>query len=180
MTQPRTPTARQADDLLPQVYDQLRSLARRYLEAEDSCQTLQPTALVHEAYLRLVKLDRMVWNDRVHFFAMAATEMRRVLVERARAASALKRGSRPARVTLAYDPGIDGRRQLEMLALDEALSRLAERSPRQARVAEMHVFAGMQMNEIGTVLSVSERTIKRDFRVARAWLARELRHAAAS
>jgi RNA polymerase sigma factor (TIGR02999 family) len=169
--------ARPADELLSLVYDELRSLARHYLNAEDSCQTLDPTGLVHEAYLRLVKLDRMVWKDRVHFFAMAATEMRRVLVERARAACATKRGARAMRITFVDGPGIDGRDYLETLALDEALEKLAQRSPRQARVAEMHVFAGLRMDEIGAVLSLSERTIKREFSVARAWLARELRKA---
>lgn len=177
MTQPQTPSTRQADELLPLVYDQLRNLARHYLDGEDSGPTLQPTALVHEAYLRLVKLDRMVWNDRTHFFAMAATEMRRVLVERARAAATCKRGLHSTHIALVDGTGIDGRQQLETLALDEALRRLEELSPRQARVAEMHVFAGMRMNEIGAVLSLSERTIKRDFSVARAWLARELRRA---
>ena len=167
---------RDADRLLLMVYDELRSLARRYLDAERSYQTLQPTALVHEAYLRLVKLDRMEWKDKTHFLAMAATQMRRILVERARAASARRRGSRPRRITLDSESDLtEERRPLDLLALDEALRKLGERSARQARVAEMHVFSGMQMDEIGAFLSLSERTIKRDWRFARAWLTRELR-----
>ena len=168
-----------SDRLFLLVYAELRSLARRYLDAEGSCGSLQPTALVHEAYLRLVKIDRMHWNDKAHFFAMAATQMRRILVERARAASARKRGSRPRRITLDSDIGaVEDGSSIEMLALDEALNRLELLSTRQAKVVEMHVFSGMQMEEIAHVLALSERTIKRDWRVARAWLTRELRREA--
>jgi RNA polymerase sigma factor (TIGR02999 family) len=172
---------RDADRLVLSVYDQLRALARRYLASESSYRTLQPTALVHEAYLRLLRLDRMEWTDGMHFFAVAATQMRRILVERARAASARKRGSRTPRIPIDLDSApTQDHRALEMLALDEALRRLDERNARQARVAEMHVFAGMEMREIAAVLALSERTIKRDWRVARAWLARALREEIAS
>lgn len=166
---------RKVEVLLPLVYDELRRLARRYLESESSYRTLEPTALVHEAYLRLIRLDRIDWHGKTHLFAMAASQMRRILVERARAISARKRGSRPRRITLDFEgEPTPGRRLVDMLALDEAMQRLEARSTRQARVAEMHVFSGMQVDEIAAVLSVSERTVKRDWSVARAWLAREL------
>ncbi len=166
------------DELFLLVYDELRALARRYLDGEASPGSLQPTALVHEAYLRLVKIDRMRWNDKAHFFAMAATQMRRILVERARAASARKRGSRPRQITLDSDLGSSEGSPLEILVIDEALRRLDERDARQAKIAEMHVFSGMQSAEIAEALSISERTVRRDWRVARAWLTRELRQGA--
>jgi len=168
------------DDLLPVVYDELRRLAKAYLKDEGGYQTLEPTALVHEAYVRLSKRTGIAWRGKTHFLAIAASEMRRVLVERARAKNTIKRGARPPRITLS-DELIAGRdRPLEILALDEALRHLSERSPRQARVAEMRLFAEMRAIEIGESLGVSERTVKDDWRMARAWLARSLRQGEAS
>lgn len=163
-----------AAQLLPIVYQELRALAARYLRAERSGVSLQPTDLVHEAYPRLVKQDAMDWKGRTHFFAMAATQMRRVLVEHARAAGAEKRGGRPTRITLTEELAVIPERSVEFLALDEALTRLADRNERQSRVAEMRLFAGPEVKEVALHLDVSERTVKEDGRVARAWLFKEI------
>ncbi|MCP3979110.1 MAG: sigma-70 family RNA polymerase sigma factor [bacterium] len=164
-----------ADRLVPLIYDRLRALAGSYLKGEDCGHTLQPTALVHEAYVRMVDIDRVDWKGKTHFFAMAARQMRRILVEHARAANAQKRGAGRRRVTLHDDDALAEQNTLDLLALEQALERLSEASPRQARVAELRVFAGLQVKESAHILGVSERTIKQDWRVARAWLARELR-----
>lgn len=160
--------------LLPLVYDKLRALARNYLKREGGYQTLQPTALVHEAYLRLIDVDRIDWAGKTHFFAMAATQMRRILVERARAAAAQKRGRRPKRLTLDDGLPAGGSATVELLILDETLDRLTGRSARQARVAEMRVFSGMLFREIALAVGVTERTVRQDWRMARAWLSREM------
>jgi RNA polymerase sigma factor (TIGR02999 family) len=165
---------RAAARLMPLVYDELRALAARYLRAERPGHSLQPTALVHEAYIRMVEVDRIDWKGKTHFFAMAATQMRRILVEHARAASARKRGARPARVTLTTGMNVGAGPSLDLLALDEALSELAALSPRQARVAEMKLFAEMEAREMALLLGVSERTVRGDWRLARAWLTRQL------
>jgi RNA polymerase sigma-70 factor, ECF subfamily len=161
--------------LIPLVYDNLRAIACRYLEREGPDHTLQPTALVHEAYLQLAGRDDIDWHGKTHFLAIAAVEMRRILVDHARVRGAAKRGGAARRVTL--DEGLtDGRGpSVEILALDEALERLASLSPRQARIAQMRLYAGMLTREIGEVVGVSERTVKGDWSMARAWLARELR-----
>ena len=163
------------EKLLLHVYDELRRLARAYLRQEGGYQTLDPTGLVHEAYLRLSARTGIAWRGRTHFLAVAATEMRRVLVERARAAAAKKRGSRPRRISLSEGLLAVRAPTLDVLALDEALHKLATLDERQARVAEMRLFSGMAAHEIGTSLGVAERTVKGDWRVARAWLAHELR-----
>ncbi|HKQ60222.1 MAG TPA: ECF-type sigma factor [Candidatus Polarisedimenticolaceae bacterium] len=160
--------------LLPLVYGNLRALACRYLQAE-GYHTLQPTALVHEAYLRLARREEIDWQGQTHFLAVAATEMRRILVDHARSSGAAKRGGEATRIPLSERSAIAEEPQVRVLALEEALGRLAARSPRQARVVEMRVFAGMLAREIGEVLGVSVRTVNGDWRVARAWLARELR-----
>ena len=159
--------------LAPELYDELRAIARHYMSHERPDHTLQPTALVHEAYLRLRKA-RISLHGRTHCLALAAREMRRVLVEHARAVHAKKRGGRAVRITL-HD-GVDptGAPTLELLAVDVALTKLAAASERQARVAELRLFAGMQVDELARHLGVSERTVKGDWRVAKAWLAREL------
>jgi RNA polymerase sigma factor (TIGR02999 family) len=164
-----------ADRLLIVVYEELRRLARFYLKREGGYQTLGPTALVHEAYVRLAGRTTIRWRGRTHFLAVAAGEMRRVLVERARAADALKRGARPVRVVLADDLLVGGTGSTDLLALDEALTSLAAASARQARVAEMRLFAELPVREISAALCVSERTVKDDWRMARAWIARALR-----
>ena len=163
-----------AAELLPMVYDQLRALAHRYLDDENGYHTLQPTALVHEAYVRLIRIDRIDWNGKTHFFAMAATQMRRILVEHARRAQAQKRGGKRLRVTLPERVGRTREPSLDLFALDQALEKLAEVSPRQCRVAELRLFSGMLVDETANVLGVSPRTVKKDWQMARAWLAREL------
>jgi RNA polymerase sigma factor (TIGR02999 family) len=165
---------RAADRLLPLVYGELRALAAHYLRSERAGATWQPTALVHEAYLRLIDNERIDWKGKTHFMAMAATQMRRILVDHARARGAKKRGGRPRPVTLTETLLTTEKPSIELLALDEALERLAARSPRQSRVAELKLFAGLLVTEIAFSLGVSERTVKEDWRVARAWLMKEL------
>jgi RNA polymerase sigma factor (TIGR02999 family) len=163
-----------ASRLMPLVYDELRALAARYMRGERADHSLQPTALVHEAYIRLIDISRIDWQGKTHFVAMAATQMRRILVEHARARRAQKRGGAPKRVSLdekiAFIPG----NTLDLLVLDEALEKLAGASPRQSRVAELRCFAGLNTKETAYILGVSERTARQDWLVARAWLLREI------
>jgi RNA polymerase sigma factor (TIGR02999 family) len=177
---PHVPHTREAARLVPLVYDRLRALARRYMRDERAEHTLQPTALVHEAYLRLQGLDRVSWRGKTHFYAMAARQMRRVLVEHARATRAQKRGAERRRISLREDLALTRDHSLELLALDEALRGLTARSARQGRVAELRLFAGMRHEEIAQALGVSERTVLKDWRMARAWLSRELKGARGS
>jgi RNA polymerase sigma factor (TIGR02999 family) len=166
------------DRLLPDAYQELRRLAAAYLRRERPGQTLQPTALVHEAYLRLAKDKPGRWQNRAHFCAIAANAMRQILVERARARGALKRGGGQPRVTLVDGieaaAGNDGPAQIDLLALDQALTRLAELDPRQARIVELRYFGGLSLEETADALDVAPATVKRDWTVARAFLAREL------
>ena len=161
-----------ADDLLPLVYDKLRAVAAKYMKRERSDHTLQPTAVVHEAYLALIKIDRIDWQGRTHFYAMAARQMRRVLINHARERGAKKRAGQ--KVTLETDVGVAPERPLEFLALHEALEKLAGKNQRQADVAELRYFGGLHEKEIAHVLGIAERTVRNDWLVARAWLAREL------
>jgi RNA polymerase sigma-70 factor (ECF subfamily) len=163
-----------AERLMPLVYSELRALAGKYLKGERPGHTLQPTALVHEAYLRLIDISRVDWRGKTHFYAMAARQMRRILVDHARAAAARKRGARALKVTLDDRLAVGAEQPLELLALDEALSGLARRHPRQARVAELRLFSGMEVKTVAAALEVSERTVKGDWRLARAWLMRAL------
>jgi RNA polymerase sigma-70 factor (ECF subfamily) len=167
------------NELLPLVYDDLRRQARRFMRAQPSGHSLQTTGLVHEAYLRLVNQSHVEWNSRTHFFGVAAKAMRSVLVDHARARSALKRGGGARIVTLeeagdpaeapgAAQPGID------VLALDEALARLARFDSRKSQLVELRYFGGLGIEEAATVLGVSPATVKRDWITARAWLRREL------
>ena len=162
------------DRLLPLVYDELRALARRELRRERSDHTLQPTALVHEAYLKLARLDRLEWRDRAHFFGAAAGTMRRVLVSHARRKRAEKRGGGAKAVPLENVVLAARERPEDVLALDEALARLADLDSRQAQVVECRFFAGMSVPETAEALGVSPATVKRDWTAARAWLNREL------
>jgi len=162
-------------DLLPLVYQRLRALAARYLASESAGNTFQPTDLVHEAYLRLAEGGRIDWNGRTHFYATAATQMRRILVEHARAARRQKRGARPRRITLTENLLRAPALSVDVLGLDEALTRLARRNERQGRVAELRLFSGMLHKEVAHVLGISEATVKLDWRVARAWILKELR-----
>lgn len=162
------------DRLLPLVYDELRALARRELRRERSDHTLQPTALVHEAYFKLARLDRLEWRDRAHFFGAAAGTMRRVLVSHARRKRAEKRGGGAKAVPLENVVLAARERPDDVLALDEALARLADLDSRQAQVVECRFFAGMSVPETAEALGISPATVKRDWTAARAWLNREL------
>src|SRR5918996_1104540 len=162
------------DSLLPIVYQELRRLAASYLRRERPGQTLQPTALVHEAYLRLLKDRPERWQNRAHFCAIAAHSMRQILIERARARGALKRGGAQPRVTLDEGLVAGGQRSFDLLALDQALERLAEFDPEQARLVELRFFGGLTVEETADALDISPATVKRHWTVARAWLAREL------
>lgn len=164
-----------ADDLLPLVYGELRALAASYLRQERSGHTLQPTALVHEAYLRLVGQTRVEWQGRAHFIAVAAEAIRRVLVDHARKRHAAKRGNDPERLTLS---GVDGmlpeRPEIDLIALDDALGRLATWQDRQAQVVKLRFFGGLSWDEIAYVLGASRSTVTQDWTFAKAWLLSEL------
>jgi RNA polymerase sigma-70 factor (ECF subfamily) len=174
------PGVESASEILPRVYSELRRLANHYLQAERGGHTLQPTALVHEAYMRLVDQTRVEWKGRTHFFAVAAQAMRRVLVDHARARLREKRGGGLRRVTLDEEVGqrSDTERRFldveDVIALDAALSRLAEIDPREASVVEQRIFGGSELKEIAGNLDVSLRTVESDWAHAKAWLAREL------
>ena len=160
-----------AQELMPLVYDRLRQLAGRWFRGSAKGATLQPTALVHEAFLHLVDQTQAGFNDRVHFLAVAATAMRQILIQRARARDAAKRGGAWKRVELdtGGEPGFDPD-VATLLALDEALERLAHLNARHARVVEMRFFGGLTIEEAAAVLGVTSRTVELDWRAARAWL----------
>jgi len=164
-------------ELIPLVYNELHRLARHYRRKGGGGETIQTTALVHEAYLRLMKIDDVDWNDRAHFFAVAAQLMRRILVDTVRARGALKRGGQDQRVDgIVLDdlPAAGTDRAVELLAVDDALSRLFEIDPRRARVVELRVFGGLTHDEIADVLRISPQSVMRDWRLAKAWMLREL------
>ena len=165
---------RPVDALLPVVYEELRRLAAAYLRRERPGQTLQPTALVHEAYLRLMKDRPDRWQNRAHFCAIAAHSMRQILIERARARGALKRGGAQPRVTLDEALVAGGERSIDLVALDEALEHLAAFDPEQARLVELRFFGGLTVEETADAMNISPATVKRHWAVACAWLAREL------
>lgn len=156
--------------LLPLLYDELRALAARAMSRERADHTLEPTALVHEAWLRLVDQRQRDWNNRSHFLALAATAMRRVLVNHAEAVGAQKRGGGRARVEVTDVTGLGAGDPLDLLALDEALSKLAAHDERKARVVELRFFAGLNEEETALALGVTPRTVERDWKMARAWL----------
>jgi RNA polymerase sigma factor (TIGR02999 family) len=162
------------DQLLPLIYEELRAIARRHLKLERPDHTLQTTALVHEAYLRLYGAD-VEWEGRVHFLAVAAQAMRRVLVDDARARTRLKRGGRSGVITLEDDLAPAPERSGDLLALDEAIERLAALDQRKARIVELHYFGGLTYDETATAMGVSAATVDRELRLAKAWLYRELR-----
>jgi len=171
------PTA--LDDLLPRVYDELRALADAYMRRERAGHTLQPTALVHEAFLRLLRLPPGSVQNRIHFFALAAQAMRRILADHARRHRAAKRGGGAVRVPLELveggAPATPAGDDVAADDLDAALEDLAKLDERQARVVELRFFGGLSIEETAEVLAVSPATVKRDWLVARAWLHRELR-----
>ena len=164
--------------LMPLVYDELRRLAASYLRRERPGQTLQATALVHEAYVRLIGERAHNWQNRTHFLAIAALSMRQILVERARRRQAAKRGGDPERITLddhvLGQAPAHGEGQIDLVALDAALDRLAAEQPRQARIVELRYFGGLSVEECAEALHISPATVKRDWTVARAWLKRAL------
>jgi RNA polymerase sigma factor (TIGR02999 family) len=160
--------------LMPLIYQELRRLAGHYLRAERAGHTLQPTALVHEAYLRLAGEDRADWQDRAHFMGVAARVMRRILVEYARGRATEKRGRGAVRLEIdALDPRTGATPLVEILVVDEVLLRLAELDPQQGRVVELRYFAGLTVEETAEALRISPRTVKRDWAMASAWLRRE-------
>lgn len=164
-----------AAKLLPLVYDNLRALAGSYFVNERGDHTLQPTAVVHEAYVKLVEGERADWKDRAHFFAVAASAMRQILADHARQKRAAKRGGGQHRVTLlGLETPANGESQIDLIALDEALAKLTDAYPEQARITEMRFLAGLSVGEAAHVLGVSESTVERKWRMARAWLRREL------
>jgi RNA polymerase sigma-70 factor (ECF subfamily) len=160
--------------LMPLVYDELRRLAESYLKRERSDHTLQATALVHEAYCRLVRQEDVDWRNRDHFFAVAAQAIRRILVDHARGQQRAKRGGGCARVGLDESVADEPQRGLDVLAVDEALTRLAALHERQAKIIELRFFGGLSLSAVATYLGVSPRTVDGDWSMARAWLRREL------
>jgi len=163
------------DRLTPLVYGELKRLAGRLFRSESPGHTLQPTALVNEAYLRLVDQKRVAWQSRAHFLAVAARVMRRVLIDYARRRRASKRGGEAVRVTLDDFAAPSVSSPLDLLVLDEALAELAALDARQARIVEMRAFGGLSVEETAEVLDVSPATVKRDWSFAQAWLERRLR-----
>ncbi|MBK8268786.1 MAG: sigma-70 family RNA polymerase sigma factor [Planctomycetes bacterium] len=172
LTELRSGNLHAADKLLPLVYDQLRNLAQRYLSQERAGHTLQPTALVHEAYIRMV--GNADWEDRAHFFAVAARAMRRILVDHARVRSAAKRGGGEARWPIEAAENCAERPDEYVVALDEALTNLAGIDPELARLVELRFFGGLSVEESADVLKVSVRTVNRNWVVAKGWLHRTI------
>ncbi|HYX90085.1 MAG TPA: sigma-70 family RNA polymerase sigma factor [Myxococcaceae bacterium] len=160
--------------LVPLVYEELRRLARRHMAGQRPGHTLQTADLVNEAYLKLVNAKETGWKNRVHFFAVASRAMRSVLVDYARRRGYAKRGGNPVRVSLSEADQISEQRTAEVVAVDEALSRLAALDPRKAQIVELRYFGGLSVEEAADLLGLSSRTIKREWRWARAWLYREL------
>jgi len=163
------------DQLTPKVYVELHRMAGKYMRNERAGNTLQTTALVNEVYMRLVDAVKVNWQDRAHFFAVSATMMRRILVDRARARGSAKRGGPMAKVNLDDAPEVaGGKRDREIVAIDEALEELAQMDPRKARVIELRFFGGLSVEETAEVLKISAQSVMRDWKLAKAWLTREL------
>ena len=163
-----------AQKLMPLVYEELRGLARQYLKSERRNHTLQATGLVHEAYLRLVDQTATTWRDRAHFFSVAAGVMRRVLVDYARSHRADKRGGGLEKIQLDDAVALSPQRHVNLVALDEALSDLAMFDPQQSQIVELRFFGGLTVEEVAELIEISPRTVKREWRLARAWLRREI------
>jgi RNA polymerase sigma-70 factor, ECF subfamily len=163
--------------LTPRVYDELRRIAGQFMRNERPGRTIQTTALVHEAYLKLIDVTNVDWQHRAHFFAISAQIMRRILLDRARRRVADKRGGGTPRVNLDEVPDVGSGRARELIALDDALNALAEVDSRKARIIELRFFGGLTVEETAEVLKVSPETVLRDWRLARAWLLNELESA---
>ena len=162
------------DKLVPLVYDKLRRIARRYMNRESPDHLLQTTALVNEAYMRLIDAYKVKWQNRAHFFAISARVMRRILVDFARRGNKLKRGGDAIEVSFDEALVVSSKRVADLVAIDDALTTLAALDARQSQVVELRFFGGLKDNEIAEVLKVSHGTVRRDWRLARAWLHREL------
>ena len=163
------------DRLMPLVYSELRRLASNYLRRERAEHTLQPTALVNEAYLKLVHQKNAKWQNRAHFFGISAQLMRRILVDHARQHQAVKRGgSVQQRISITSVEKLAKQPEVDLLALNEALDELAKMDPQQSRIVEMKFFGGLSIEEIAEVLSIGHATVERDWKMARAWLRRQL------
>jgi len=163
------------EKLIPIVYEDLRRVAGRYMRLEEFGHTLQTTALVHEAYLRLTREQDRTWESRAHFFAVAAQIMRNLLVDHARTAARVKRGGGVVEISLDAAPALTTAEPEDLLALDDALRRLAEVDPRASRIVELRYFVGLNNAEVATVIGISEKTVIRDWNTAKAWLRAELR-----
>ncbi len=167
------------DRLLPLVHDELHRLAHRYMLRERVGHTLQTTALVNEAYMRLIDANQVEWKDRAHFFAISANLMRRILVDFARSRGYQKRGGNVVKLEFDEERVPSPRRSADLIALDEALSALSAFDPREAKVVELRFFGGLSEEETAQVLGISSRTVKRDWALAKAWLKREMNRGAA-
>lgn len=165
---------RALDRLTPYVYDELKRLARRYMLRERQGHTLQPTALVHEAYLRLIDCNNVRWQNRAQFFALAARMMRHILVDAARSAACAKRGGAVVHVSLDEAMEVVNESGSDVVAIDEALTALAALDPRQSKVVELHFFGGLTWEEVAEVLDVSVGTVRRDWSLAKVWIYRRL------
>jgi len=163
-----------ADRLVPLVYDQLHRLAGSMLKHESAGNTLQPTALVHETYLRMADQTRVDWHGRTHFFAIGAKMMRRILVDHARAKKRHKRGGNMPRIPLADDLCITNRNDEDVLAVEEALEKLAKLDPRQAKIVELRFYGGLDVAAVAELLGVSKRTVESEWTMIKAWMRREL------
>jgi len=163
------------DDVIEAVYQELRRMADRYLRFESPGHTLQPTALVHEAYLRLIDQTKVSWQNRAHFFGVAAQMMRRILVDHARTKQRDKRGGPSRKLSLDEAMDVSKERAADLVALDSALASLTEIDARKSRVVELRFFGGLSVEETAEVLAVSPQTIMRDWKLAKAWLYQELK-----
>jgi RNA polymerase sigma-70 factor (ECF subfamily) len=162
------------DELAPRVYEELRRIAGHHMQNERPGRSMQTTALVHEAYLKLIDVNTVDWRHRAHFFAVSSQIMRRILLDRARRRTAAKRGGKAPRINLDEVPDVSSDRASEVIALDDALNMLAEFDPRKARVIELRFFGGLSVEETAEVLGISPDTVMRDWRLARAWLLKEM------
>lgn len=163
-----------AEQLMPMVYDELHQVAERMLRHESRGHTLQPTALVNEAYLRLVGQTNVDWQGKTHFFAIGAKMMRRILVDHARQKKSQKRGGRFHRIALSEDLCVSNSNDEDVLAIEEALAKLEKLDSRQAKIVELRFYGGLSVHEVAEVLGVSKRTVESDWTMVRAWLRREL------
>jgi len=163
------------EQMFADVYAEMRTIAGRYLRRERKSHTLQPTALVHEAYLKLVGPTHVDWQGRAHFLAVAAHAMREILVDHARRHKAAKRGRNRRRIALDVDLMAESSRDIDLLALEDALSKLAKLDPRQAKMIELRFFGGLSVAEVAKVMEMSKRSVEREWTMVRAWLRRELR-----